>query len=89
MQSLAMQPVRIYTCHDEAGNIYPLRFRVEDEESCERLTVNIDKVLQREEDKVAGRRRIRFRCCSLIDNRVQQYDLCFELATCRWFLVRW
>ena len=81
-------PIRMYSCHDEEGNILPLRFRAEDERE-ERFVVQIEKVLLQEEVKVAGRRMINYRCRGLNGRKMNQYELSFELASCRWYLALW
>ena len=83
-----MKPVLMYTWTDEDGRIHPLRFQAELEPSVA-TTIRIGSVVLQETERIAGQHVINFRCLSLVENRERQYDLCYELATCRWYLARW
>ena len=83
-----MKPIRIVAWSDEEGLWTPVRFQVEDSEEA-RVTIRVEKVLLRSEERTAGQRVINFRCRSTVDDRIRQYELCYELSTCRWYLSRW
>ena len=83
-----MKPIRIVTWIDEQGNINPVRFQVEGIAE-ERLIIKVEKVLQRNEEKIAGQRVINYRCRSIIADQLRQYEICYELPTCRWYLSLW
>ncbi|MCL2497383.1 MAG: hypothetical protein FWF06_02065 [Symbiobacteriaceae bacterium] len=80
-------PIRIVTVCNEEGVITPIRFQVEDETE-ERFTIIVDKVLKSFEDKQSGARIRRFLCQSVIENRAQQYELSMEIASTRWFITQ-
>jgi len=45
-------------------------------------------VLFKETEKLAGNIMIVYRCQSLIDDVIKQFEIKYELATCRWILFK-
>jgi len=65
----------------------PLRYRITSEDYTNRV-VKIDKILFREEEKLAGNRMILYRCESIIDNIQRIFELKYEISTCKWYLYK-
>jgi len=72
---------------DTKGNITPLRFRIENDDES-RQVIKVDKVIDREQEKLAGNLMIVFTCQSLFNNVEKRYELKYELNTCKWMLFK-
>jgi hypothetical protein len=83
-----MKPIEVVSWSDLTGKITPSRFRIELQDGS-LMTVHVDKLLDRHEEKIAGMRTQHFRCRSTINDSIRQYVLAYELATCRWYLDKW
>ena len=83
-----MQPIATIAWSDATGKLTPMRFQVETKDS-ELITIQVEKVLNRSEQKRAGQRSLHFLCRSTIDAAMRQFELCFELSSCRWYLSKW
>ena len=62
----------------------PVKFRLPEEG----ITVVVDKVLEQQEEKLAGNRMLLYRCSSVVRGAEKIYELKYELATARWFLFK-
>ena len=85
---LLMKPISTIAWSDTLGNLTPIRFQMESDAD-ELQTIRIEKVLNRSEQKKAGQRTLHFLCRSTINAVVRQFEICFEMATCRWYLSKW
>lgn len=72
---------------NEKGEPNPIRFRVTKEDSSFKV-IKVDKVLYKEEEKLAGNKMIVFRCQSIIDGVDKVYEIKYELSTCKWILFK-
>ncbi len=82
-----MKPIRMIAWFAEDGVPTPVRYnmRLDDEAN---LTVRIDRILQKKEEKLAGNRMMIFTCQSMIDGFEKIYEIKYELSTCKWFLFK-
>lgn len=69
------------------GYPIPLRYRLMDEEE-KNIVIRVNKILFKEEEKIAGNRMLLYRCESLINNSLKIFELKYEIATCKWFLFK-
>ena len=69
------------------GYPIPLRYRLTDEDE-ENVVIKVDKILFKEEQKIAGNRMILYRCESIINNTLRVFELKYEISTCKWFLFK-
>ncbi|PAB61151.1 hypothetical protein [Anaeromicrobium sediminis] len=69
------------------GTPHPIRFRLkrEDDEWC---TINVEKIVTVEKEKLAGNHMYVFRCQSEISGLKRTYELKYEIATCKWILFK-
>ena len=86
MKVLAL-PIEVVSYTDSKGVIKPIRFRMEINDEPMKV-VKVDKVLFKETEKLAGNVMIVYKCQSLIDNVVKQFEIKYELNTCRWILYK-
>lgn len=81
------KPIEVISYTDNKGIIKPLRFRLQGEDENEKV-IKIDKVIVREYEKLAGNPMLVFKCQSLINNVLRQYEIKYELQTCKWILYK-
>ena len=86
MKILAL-PIEMVSYTDNKGSIRPVRFRMQIEDEPMQV-IKIDKVIVKETEKLAGNIMIVFKCQSLIDNGMKLFELRYELATCKWILIK-
>jgi len=86
MKVVAM-PIEMISYTNKSGDIKPLRFRIEGEDNTGKV-VKIDNVIIRELEKLAGNPMLLFRCQSLIDDIEKQFELKYDLRTCKWMLYK-
>jgi hypothetical protein len=65
----------------------PVRFRIEKENELLRV-IKIDKIINKEIEKLAGNNTIVFKCQSTINEIDTTYEIKYELNTCRWILFK-
>lgn len=71
----------------ENGMLTPLRFQIIGEGN-ELVTIKVDKITERGEEKLAGNRMMIYRCQSEIDGMEKMYELKYEVGTCKWYLYK-
>ena len=86
MKILAI-PIEMVSYTDNKGSIRPVRFRMQIEDEPMQV-IKIDKVIVKAIEKLAGNIMIVFKCQSLIDNVMKLFELRYELATCKWILIK-
>jgi len=52
------------------------------------IIINVDRIITRAEEKLAGNRMIVFKCQSVFDSTEKLYELKYEINTCKWFLYK-
>ncbi len=82
-----MKPIKMIAWFAENGILTPVRYQMNDE-SRQHITINIDRVIQRDEEKLAGNRMIIFKCQSVIEGTEKVYELKYEIGSCKWFLYK-
>lgn len=82
-----MKPIKMIAWFNEDGVPTPVRYNMQlDDQSS--LTIKIDKIVQKREEKLAGNRMLVFTCQSIINNIEKLYELKYELSSCKWFLFK-
>jgi len=72
---------------NEDGTPHPVRFNMSlhDESN---ITIRIDRVIHKQEEKLAGNHMLVFTCQSVINNIEKIYEIKYELRTCKWYLYK-
>lgn len=83
-----MKPVRMIACFESNGLLTPIRFQMPPVENQEALTIQVNKIALREEEKLAGNRMMIYKCQSTIGDAEKVYELKYELNTCKWYLYK-
>lgn len=84
---IVMKPVEMIAWFTKDGVPNPLKYRIQDENK-ENMTISVERIMQREEEKLAGNRMFVFRCQSTIDGIEHVFELKYEINTCKWFLYK-
>ena len=83
---IVAKPVDMYVLFMQKENPMPRKFRIEEEDSFETVTVN--KIVSVEKTKRAGAEAFIYRCQSVIDGMEKQYELRYKIAECKWDLYK-
>lgn len=71
----------------EEGALNPVRFRIINEDESQSV-IKIDKILCCQTEKLAGNNMLVFNCESYICGSHKNYQLKYELSTCKWILFK-
>lgn len=82
-----MRQIKMIAWFAENGILTPMKFQIRGEGS-EAVTIRVDSVSERSEEKLAGNKMIIYRCQSIIDGVEKQYELKYEISTCKWYLYK-
>lgn len=82
-----MKPIEMIAWFKKDGLPTPMKFKMMDEENCD-IAVKVDKILVREEEKLAGNRMLVYKCQSMMNDVERLYELKYEINTCKWFLYK-
>lgn len=81
-----MKPIEMVARFSQDGILRPVKYMVTFENKP--VVIQVDKILFKTEEKLAGNRMIIYRCQSEINGILKQFELRYELNTCRWFLFK-
>ncbi|MGI6777685.1 MAG: hypothetical protein ACOX7R_06555 [Acetivibrionales bacterium] len=84
---ILMKPIEMIAWFTKDGKPSPIKYRLADGEG-RNTVIKVDKLITREEEKLAGNRMVIFRCQSFIDGIERVYELKYEISTCKWFLFK-
>lgn len=83
---IVAKPIEVLAVFSPDGKIRPYRFRIPSEEIPK--SVVVDRVLNTQEEKIAGIHAIRFDCRSVIDEREVLYQLRYQTQDQCWILFK-
>jgi len=81
------KPIEMISYTKSNGEINPIRFRLQIENEAVKV-IKIDRVVTKENEKLAGNNMIVFKCKSLIDGIERLFEIKYELSTCKWILFK-
>ncbi|MDR7856670.1 hypothetical protein [Tissierella sp.] len=82
-----MKPIEMIAWFTNDGYPIPLRYRLTDE-NMSNIVISVNKILFKEEEKIAGNRMVLYRCESVINHTLKLFELKYEIGTCKWFLFK-
>ncbi len=82
-----MRPIEMLAWFNKDNYPVPLRYRITAEDSS-KIVIKVEKILFREEEKLAGNRMVIYRCESTINQIQRIFELKYEIATCKWYLYK-
>jgi hypothetical protein len=65
--------------------IFPIKFRYEGEDG-NYITIKVDKVISRFDEKYCGNKALVFECQSIIGEEMKLYQLKYFVMECKWLL---
>ena len=83
MKSVA-KSIKMIAWFDEDGKINPMKFKIEGED--EGKLIHINRILNRELEKLAGNIMWKFTCSSIIDGIENVYQIKYDLLASKWLL---
>lgn len=84
---ILMKPIEMIAWFTNDGYPIPLRYRIADENMADKV-IKVNRILFKEEEKIAGNRMLLYRCETIINNTQKIFELKYEIATCKWFLFK-
>lgn len=81
------KPIEVVAWFDKNGVPHPVRFKYVNEELADEV-VKIDKVKHVDREKLAGNHMLIFDCQSIIRNGLRDFQIKYELLTCKWILFK-
>ena len=82
-----MKTIKMLSMTEENGIQTPLKFQLKNKDGgC--ITVKVDNVILRNEEKLAGNKMIIYRCQSQINGVLKVFELKYEVSTCKWYLYK-
>lgn len=82
-----MQPIEMIAWFKEDNYPIPLRYRITSEDMSN-VVIKVDRILFKEEEKLAGNRMILYRCESIVNQTQRIFELKYEISTCKWYLYK-
>lgn len=82
-----MKPIEMIAWFAKDKYPIPLRYRLTDENMAETV-IKVNRVLFKEEEKIAGNRMILYRCETTLNDIHRIFELKYDISTCKWFLFK-
>jgi hypothetical protein len=84
MKTLAKK-IEVLATFDTEGNISPLRFKAKTK-THEDIIISIDTIKSKEFEKIAGNEMLLYRCKGIVNDKERDFELKFEIMSCKWIL---
>lgn len=84
---IVAKPIEMVVWYDKVGIPHPIRFRIKTRDDSN-IVIKIEKVIERETEKLAGNNMIVFICQSTINDIIKLYEIKYEMSSCRWILFK-
>lgn len=81
------KPIEMVSYTKLNGEINSISFRMQLEDESVKV-IKVDRVITKENEKLAGNNMIVFKCKSIIDGLQRLFEIRYELSTCRWLLFK-
>ena len=81
------KPIEVISLHHTDGSMYPIRFRVEDEEH-QLIRVNIDRILGTREIGYVGSEAYIFVCLAVMNDRESVFEIRYTVRSHSWDLLK-
>ena len=76
----------VIACFEKDGGVKPLRFRINEDE--EERVIKINRVVNREIEKLAGNVMEKFVCIASVNGIERIFEIKYELLTKKWILFK-
>jgi len=81
------KPIDMIAWFTTDGSPNPVKFKIKNDDESETI-INVDRVIFKDIEKLAGNKMILFRCQSVINDVDKLYELKYEINTCKWMLYK-
>ena len=81
------KPVDMVAWFTKDGVPKLIRFRMDTEDG-ECITIKIDRIIYKDIEKLAGNPMLVFRCDGCLNGSIRQFEIKYELSTCKWILYK-
>ena len=78
--------IDVRACFEKDGGVKPLRFRISEDE--EEKVIKINRVVNREIEKLAGNVMEKFVCIASVNGVERIFEIKYELLTKKWILFK-
>lgn len=78
--------IDVIACFEKGGGVKPLRFRISEDE--EEKVIKINRVVNREIEKLAGNVMEKFVCIASVNGVERIFEIKYELLTKKWILFK-
>lgn len=82
-----MFSIRVISENNENGEIKPIRFQINNLQNGPTV-VKVEKILDVYEEKLMRIKVRMFHCQSMIKGQLRDFELKYELPTCKWYLYK-
>ena len=86
MRTLA-KSIEVLTISDSYGNMIPLRFKAKDKNE-DVIIIKVDNVKSSESEKLFGNIMMLYKCTGLVNDKHREFELKYEINSCKWMLWR-
>lgn len=87
MMKVIAKKIDVVATFSKEGILTPVKFKIENEDESV-VAIKIDRILVRNEEKIAGNRMILYRCQSMINNIIRVYEIKYEIESLSWILFK-
>jgi RNA-binding protein YhbY len=81
------KPIEILVWLGNDGVPHPVKFKITNKDETE-STIKINRVLKTNEERLAGNRMIIYDCMGVVGEKEREFEIKFELSTCKWILFK-
>lgn len=81
------KPIVMVAWFTREGVPNPIKFKITNKDNTESV-IKIDRITERTEEKLAGNKMLIFNCFGNISEKERQFEIKFELSTCKWILFK-
>ncbi len=81
------RPIDVVSWTDTTGTVHPIRFRYMEKDESYKV-IKINRIIQKNLEKLCGNPMIIYRCSSVIDGAERLFELKYEVNSCKWILFK-
>ena len=85
MKRVLSKSIQVIAWFDCEGKVKPIKFKYKEQDE-ENKVVIINRVIDRQLEKLAGNLMWKFTCVSIIDGVERRYNIKYDLLESKWFL---
>lgn len=87
MRTIA-KPIEVIAWFTKDGTPEPVKFKVINKDNETESVIKINKIITRSEERLAGNRMLIYNCMGVVGEKEREFEIKFELGSCKWILYR-